>query len=119
MCIRDSTYTGPTSISGAGAYLALVGPGTISASSEVTVSSGGEFDISNAGSTATIRSLSGDSNGFVWLGANSLALSNAGGLFAGTIVGSGGLELISGTETLSGMNVYFGATTINGGTLQV
>jgi uncharacterized protein with beta-barrel porin domain len=115
----SNTYTGPTSISGAGAYLALVGPGTISASSEVTVSSGGGFDISNAGSTATIRSLSGDSNGFVWLGANSLALSNAGGLFAGTIVGSGGLELISGTETLSGMNVYFGATTIDGGTLQV
>ena len=115
----SNTYTGPTSISGAGAYLALVGPGTISASSEVTVSSGGLFDISNAGATATIRSLSGDSNGFVWLGTNSLALSNAGGLFAGTINGWGGLALNSGTETLSGANSYSGATTINGGTLQV
>jgi autotransporter-associated beta strand protein len=115
----SNTYTGPTSISGAGAYLALVGPGTISASSEVTVSSGGVFDISNASSTAMIRSLSGDSNGVVWLGTNSLALSNAGGLFAGTIIGWGGLELISGTETLSGTNTYSGATTINGGTLQV
>ena len=115
----SNTYTGPTSISGAGAYLALVGPGTISASSAVTVSSGGLFDISNASSTATIRSLSGDSNGVVWLGTNSLALSNARGLFGGTIVGWGGLELISGTETLSGMNTYYGGTVINGGTLQV
>jgi autotransporter-associated beta strand protein len=115
----SNTYTGPTSISGAGAYLALVGPGTISASSGVTVSSGGVFDISNASSTATIRSLSGDSNGVVWLGTNSLALSNAGGLFGGTIIGWGGLELISGTETLSGTNIYSGSTVINGGTLQV
>jgi autotransporter-associated beta strand protein len=115
----SNTYTGPTSISGAGAYLALVGPGIISASSGVTVSSGGMFDISNASSTTTIRSLSGDSRGVVWLGTNSLALSNAGGLFAGTIIGWGGLELISGTETLSGTNTYFGGTIINGGTLQV
>jgi len=115
----SNTYTGTTSISGAGAYLALVGPGTISASSGLPVSSGGEFDISNAGSTATIRSLSGDSNGVVWLGGNSLALSNAGGVFAGTIMGWGGLDLVSGTETLSGTNTYLGATTINGGTLQV
>ena len=114
-----NTYTGPTSISGTGANLALVGPGTIAASREVTVSSGGVFDISNAGSTAMIRSLSGDSNGVVWLGANSLALSNAGGLFAGTILGWGGLDLISGTETFSGTNIYSGATTINGGTLRV
>jgi autotransporter-associated beta strand protein len=115
----SNTYTGPTSISGAGAYLALVGPGTISASSGVAVSSGGMFDISNSSSTATIRSLSGDSNGVVWLGNNSLALSNARGLFAGTIIGWGGLELMSGTETLSGTNTYFGATIVNGGTLQV
>jgi autotransporter-associated beta strand protein len=115
----SNTYTGPTSISGAGAYLALVGPGTISASSGVAVSSGGLFDISNASSTATIKSLSGDSNGAVWLGSNSLALSNAKGLFGGTIVGWGGLELISGTETLSGRNSYFGSTVIDGGTLQV
>ncbi len=115
----SNTYTGPTSISGAGAYLALVGPGTIATSSEVAVSSGGVFDISNAGSTATIKSLSGDSNGIVWLGANSLALSNAAGVFAGTLIGWGGLELISGTETLSGTNAYFGATIVNGGALQV
>ena len=44
----SNSYTGPTSVSGAGAYLALVGPGTIAASSGVTVSAGGVFDISNA-----------------------------------------------------------------------
>ena len=115
----SNTYTGPTSVSGAGAYLALVGPGTISASSEVTVSSGALFDLSNASSMATIRSLSGNSNGFVWLGSNSLALSNAGGLFAGSINGWGGLELNSGTETLSGANSYSGITLVSGGTLSV
>jgi len=115
----SNTYTGPTSISGIGAYLALAGPGTISDSSGVTVSSGGLFDISNAGSTVTIRSLSGDSNGFVWLGTNSLALSNAAGVFAGAINGGGGFALNSGTETLSGTNSYAGTTTVNGGTLQV
>ena len=115
----SNTYTGPTSISGAAAYLALVGPGTISASSEVTVTSGGTFDISNASSPATIRSLSGDSNGVVFLGTNYLALSAAGGLFAGTMIGSGGLELISGNETLSGTNGYTGITLVGGGTLSV
>ena len=114
-----NTYTGPTSISGAGASLALVGPGTISTSSGVNVSSGGVFDISNASSMATIKSLAGDSNGVVWLGANYLALSNAGDVFAGTLAGNGGLALISGTETLSGTNTYTGITLVSGGTLNV
>ena len=115
----SNTYTGPTSVSGAGAYLALVGPGTISASSGVTVSAGGVFDISGASSPATIKSLSGDASGIVWLGNNYLALSNASGVFAGNIAGAGGLEIVSGTETLSGTNVYSGMTLVNGGTLNV
>ena len=114
-----NTYTGPTSVSGDSAYLALVGPGSITASSGVTVSAGGWFDVSGASTTATIKSLSGDVDGLVWLGANSLALSAANGVFAGTIVGTGGVELMSGRETLSGINGYTGLTVVSGGTLTV
>ncbi|WP_052832957.1 autotransporter outer membrane beta-barrel domain-containing protein [Bradyrhizobium sp. LTSP885] len=114
-----NTYTGPTSISGAGSYLALVGPGTIATSSGVTVSAGGLFDVSNANAMATIKSLSGDANGFVWLGSNALALSAASGQFGGTIAGSGGFALMSESETLSGTNAYTGMTLVSGGTLTV
>jgi uncharacterized protein with beta-barrel porin domain len=114
-----NTYTGPTSVSGANAYLALIGPGSISASSGVDVSAGGWFDVSGASTIATIKSLSGDSDGLVWLGANALALSAANGVFAGTLAGSGGFALMSGQETLTGVNGYTGLTVVSGGTLTV
>ncbi|WP_426407005.1 autotransporter outer membrane beta-barrel domain-containing protein [Bradyrhizobium ganzhouense] len=114
-----NSYTGATNVSGNSAYLALVGPGSIAASSGVNVSAGGWFDVSGASAVATIKSLSGDVDGLVWLGANSLALSAANGAFAGTIVGTGGLELMSGHQTLSGINGYTGMTYVSGGTLTV
>ena len=122
----DNTYTGRTSV--AGGYLALVGPGTISAASGVNVTQGGVFDISGVGGTflgvttpnqAAIRSLSGDFSGLVWLGDSELILSNASGTFAGSIVGSGGLTMLGGTETLTGASTYAGPTTVDGGTLKV
>src|SRR5262249_29755665 len=91
-----NTYTGPTSISGADAYLALVGPGTIAASSGVDVSAGGMFDISGASGGVTIKSLSGDADGTVALGANRLILSDASGTFAGFIGCGRGLSLTRG-----------------------
>lgn len=114
-----NTYTGATTITGG--YLALVGPGSISASSSVNVSAGGIFDISGVTlpGGAVIQSLSGDSNGTVYLGANTLALSNASGSYAGILYGSGGLTLNGGVETLSGINAYGGATTVNGGFLVI
>jgi len=125
-----NTYTGPTTVSNGG-FLALVGPGSISTSSGVSVSSGGIFDISGVGggspAAATITSLSStDSAGFVLLGANQLVLTNASGTFAGTI-GDGGLYggtggsllLAGGTETLTGANVYTGGTIVLAGTLQM
>lgn len=114
-----NTYTGPTNVSGNSAYLALIGPGSIAASSGVNVSAGGWFDVSGASTIATIKSLSGDADGVVWLGANALALSAASGVFAGTMIGNGGFELISGQETLSGINGYTGMTVVSGGTLTV
>jgi autotransporter-associated beta strand protein len=114
-----NTYTGATNVSGNSAYLALVGPGSIATSSGVNVSAGGWFDVSGASTIATIKSLSGDADGVVWLGANALALSAASGVFAGTMIGSGAFELISGQETLSGINAYTGMTVVSGGTLTV
>ena len=114
-----NTYTGATTITGG--YLALVGPGSISASSSVNVSAGGIFDISGVTlpGGAVIQSLSGDSNGTVYLGANTLTLSNASGSYAGILYGSGGLTLNGGVETLSGIDAYGGPTTVNGGFLVI
>lgn len=114
-----NTYTGATNVSGNSAYLALVGPGSIAASSGVNVSASGWFDVSGASTIAMIKSLSGDADGVVWLGANALALSAASGVFTGTMIGSGGFALISGQETLSGINGYTGMTVVSGGTLTV
>jgi uncharacterized protein with beta-barrel porin domain len=114
-----NTYTGATNV--IGGYLALVGPGSISASSSVNVSAGGFFDVSGVTlpGGVMIQSLSGDVNGAISLGANTLTLSNASGSYAGILYGSGGLTLNGGVETLSGIDAYGGATTINGGFLIV
>jgi autotransporter-associated beta strand protein len=112
-----NTYTGLTSVTGG--YLALVGPGSIATSSGVNVSGGGIFDISGTDNGASIRSLAGDQNGLVWLGSQTLIITAAQDVFAGTIGGSGGLTLAGGIERLTGTNLYTGPTTINGGVLQV
>jgi len=112
-----NTYTGPTSVSGG--YLALLGPGSIATSSGVNVSAGGMFDISGTNNGASVRSLAGDQSGMVWLGSQTLTITAAQDVFAGTIAGSGGLTLTGGVEALTGTNIYTGPTTINGGFLLV
>lgn len=113
-----NTYTGVTSI--VGGMLALAGPGSIAPSSGVAVSAGGLFDISGTTSGATIKTLSGDANGLVALGAQTLTLSNASTTFNGVINGvGGGLQISGGVETLAGVNTYTGATTLDGGMLLV
>ena len=112
-----NTYTGPTSVSGG--YLALLGPGSIATSSGVNVSAGGVFDISGTNNGASVRSLAGDQSGMVWLGSQTLTITAAQDVFAGTIAGSGGLTLTGGVEALTGTNIYTGPTTINGGFLLV
>jgi fibronectin-binding autotransporter adhesin len=105
------SYTGATTI--AGGTLALSGAGSIAASSGVT--DHGVFDISGTTAGAMIATLSGQ--GTVQLGAQTLSLANASGSFNGTIVGTGGLSLIGGNETLAAAQTYTGTTTIAGGTL--
>jgi len=105
-----NTFTGATGI-GSGATLVLSGSGSIAASSGVA--DNGTFNISASTLTASIQSLSG--SGTVVLGNQNLNLTNAGGTFAGTMGGAGGLSLTGGTETLSGVNTFTGATGISGG----
>jgi len=114
-----NTYTGVTSVSGG--LLALVGPGSISASRNISISNFGVFDISGVtlAGGAVVQSLSGDNSGEVWLGANTLKLSNANGTFVGVLDGAGGLTLSAGVQTLSGISPYIGPTTVDGGLLVV
>lgn len=104
-------YTGATTISGG--TLALSGAGAISASSGVV--DNGTFDISGTTSGAQVKQLTG--TGTVTLGARTLGVTNASGTFAGSINGTGGFLLTSGTQTLTGANSYTGGTMITAGTL--
>ncbi len=105
-------YTGATAVD-AGATLALAGAGAIATSGDVT--DDGVFDISQAANGGSdITTLDGD--GAVGLGANTLALTDASGNFAGVIGGAGGgLSLQAGDETLTGVNDYTGLTDIDAG----
>jgi fibronectin-binding autotransporter adhesin len=101
-------YTGATTIGTAGT-LALAGSGSIAASSGVA--DDGVFNIAATDNGATIATLSG--SGSVILGCKTLTLSNASGIFAGTMDGGcGGLTVAGGVEVLAGSNTYTGATTI-------
>jgi autotransporter-associated beta strand protein len=107
-----NTYTGATTISAG--TLALSGFGDISSSSIVTVN--GTFDISAATLPFVgITALAGSSTGVVNLGSRGLFVSNASSEFAGVIQGSGGFEVGSGTQTLSGVNTYTNVTQIDTG----
>ena len=110
-----NTYSGATTISAG--TLAISGFGSIASSSVVTVDA--TFDISAAAVPFNaITTLAGGSSGVVNLGGNGLVLTNASTEFAGVIQGTGGLEVFSGTQTLSGVNTYSNATQIDaGGTL--
>lgn len=102
-----NTYSGATSIA-ANATLALVGAGSIASSSGVTAD--GTFDISEADAGVSITTLAGA--GDVILGDTTLTLSNASTTFSGVIDGAGGLTIAAGTETLTSINTYEGATSI-------
>ncbi|WP_210215459.1 autotransporter-associated beta strand repeat-containing protein [Pseudoxanthobacter soli] len=109
-----NTYTGATTIA-AGGTLALSGQGSVAASASVDAN--GIFNIAAADAGVTITSLAGQ--GSVVLGSNTLTFAAANGTFSGTISGSGGLVLKSGSETLTGANTYTGGTSVLGGTLGI
>jgi fibronectin-binding autotransporter adhesin len=112
-----SGFTGALTINSGG--VALTNDGDLHG---VTIAGNSAYsvDFSNiTASTAQIAGLSSsDSTSSVLLGAHTLTIGNpAGSAFAGIISGTGGLALDSGTQTLSGANLYSGTTTLNGGTL--
>ncbi|WP_170991596.1 MULTISPECIES: autotransporter outer membrane beta-barrel domain-containing protein [Bradyrhizobium] len=113
-----NTYTGETviqqgtlAVSGiAGASDALIHSSRVVANATL--------DISGIANTAShIQSLGGSSAASVVLGTKDLIIANANDTFAGSISGTGGLQLAGGTQGLSGVQTYNGATTITGGTL--
>jgi autotransporter-associated beta strand protein len=112
-----NTYSGATTIN-AGAVLLLSGLGGIASSSGVA--NNGTLDISATSSGATINALTGA--GGVSLGGNLLTVNNTGtSIFSGSIADGGinpatggALSLTgSGTETLTGVSTYTGATSIS------
>jgi len=108
----SNTYTGFTYIND-GAILALQGSGSLASSSSLTAN--GLLDITNSSYSVTVKGLSG--SGGVQLGTNTLSIFNGAGLFSGSIVGSGGLNLSSSSELLSGVNTYTGPTNIDVGSI--
>ncbi|VVE86329.1 autotransporter-associated beta strand repeat-containing protein [Pandoraea bronchicola] len=117
------TLTGANTFSGginvAAGALALSGPGSLQiGGTPLTLSGAGAvFDMSNADGDRAITGLSGVANTQVHLGSHNLTLGNsAGGTFAGTISGTGGIIKTNGdTQTFSGANTFTGGTTINAG----
>ena len=124
-----NTYTGSTTIN-TGAALALVGSGSIAASTSVNVS--GTFDVSGIANnrSTSIKGLNdatAGQGGTVFLGSNTLSIgfdNGISGSFSGSIqdggivANTGGSVVINGsgfTQTLSGTNTYTGSTTINTG----
>jgi autotransporter-associated beta strand protein len=110
-----NTYSGATTINDG--TLALAGTGSIAFSDGVNLANATSiFDISGTAAGATVRTLLGVATSNVVLGSQTLTLSNASSIYNGVISGAGGgLALLAGTQTLTGINPYTGATTINPG----
>jgi fibronectin-binding autotransporter adhesin len=106
------TYTGATTITTG--TLALSGTGSIASSQSVT--NDGTFDISGTSGTS-VKSLAG--TGTVTLGAQTLTITSANGIFTGSISGTGALVIAGGDQVLGGTNTYTGGTTVTAGTLQL
>ena len=107
----NAAYTGATTV--AAGTLALLNGADMSNTSLMTVNGGATFDISGHTGSAAINALAG--GGTVQLGGNGLVILNASTEFSGAVAGSGGLEILSGTQTLSGVNGYTNATQIDPG----
>ncbi|MDR2673846.1 MAG: autotransporter domain-containing protein [Opitutaceae bacterium] len=91
----------------------------LGASSDVTVAAGAGFDFDNY--NQTLRNLSG--GGRLLMGGGTLTVftdSGAQVVFGGTLTGGGGfIKAGNGTQILSGVNSFTGATVVNAGALLV
>lgn len=92
------------------------------ASAAVTVADVATAGLNLNGLNQTIGSLSGggSSGGNVNLGAGNLTIRGGGGSYAGVISGAGALvKTTSGTQTLTGENLYSGGTVVSNSSLVV
>jgi autotransporter-associated beta strand protein len=116
-----STYAGTTNI--AGGTLALVGAGSIDATTGFNMSGENSvFDISGANGNRTITRLqSAVATSQIRLGANQLTIVNDGGNlnYLGTIIGTGSIRKTgTGQVSFNATNDYAGGTIVEGGTLR-
>ncbi|MBC8719892.1 autotransporter outer membrane beta-barrel domain-containing protein [Ochrobactrum sp. Marseille-Q0166] len=106
-----ATYTGNTKITDG--ELHLVGEGSIAHSAKVEVD--GVLDATGTtDSSVDLQSIDGNDKGIIKIGDKDLNITDAkDGIFAGTIEGTGGVDLKDGTQRLSGENTYTGGTKID------
>jgi autotransporter-associated beta strand protein len=108
-----SSYTGATTVNGG----TLQGGATnaFAAASATTINTNGTLDLGGVAQTINHVSLAG---GTLQHGSLTGAVSSAGGAVNG-LGGAASLTTTDGTTTLLGTNTYTGATTVNGGVLDV
>ena len=108
-----NAYTGGTTI--AAGTLQLTGTGTLGAASGITTASGGTLDLGGSTQTQSALILSG---GTIQNGELNTSITSTGGTING-VGGTASLTTTSGTTIVTGTNTYSGATSVNGGVLDV
>ena len=123
-----STYTGGTTVTAGTLKAGIVSDadtGAFGWNSAVTMSDAADAILDITGFDTQIGSLTGGgaNGGHVILGSATLTLGGdhtSPAPYAGTISGNGGITKAGiGTQTLTRVNTYTGATAVNGGTLQL
>ncbi len=112
-----NAYTGATTIQQG--VLQAAAANVVPAASAVVMNAGATFNLAN--NAQSVGSLAGATGAQITLGSAPLIIGNdnTSTLYAGTIIGSGGVTKVgTGTQSFGGANAYTGATEVTGGTLQ-